>query len=285
MSKTLFTCLVEERGTAEPFVQVYWARDEHLGGALEKMQVAARANGLRDPAMREADPYDLDNLQGEVEPDPAADVFWALERYSFPPEPTFALPYGVIGSCIEGERDIGDIVAGYSLNKSENGLTTLEVNADEVELVPLYEEFLQAHSSYRVFWYLLHDHWLDDGSNNLFLINEELNTPARIIEHLRLHERDAIMNGFVTLTAYLQQGSTNVKVSDHKRIVIATYSDEIAAGYVKLLDRAGYDRDDDLTSIDQGIHHWHYRHPASRDRAALVEHLRQLGFKDWKPKC
>jgi hypothetical protein len=284
MKTTLFTCLVEERSTTEPFVQVYWARDEHLGGALEKMQSAARSNGLRDPALREADPYDLDNLIGEVEPSPSADVFWALTRHFFPPEPIFTLPYGVIGSCIEGERDIGEIVAGYSLGKADSGLITLEVNASADELAPLYQEFLQAHPSYRVFWYLLHDHWLDDGSDSLFLINEGLNTPARIIDHLRQHERDSLMNGFVTLTAYLQEGSTNINISDHKRIVVVTYSDEIAAGYADLLDKSGYDRMDDLTSIDRGIHHWHFRHPGSRDRAALEHYLRELGFKDWKPK-
>jgi len=281
---TLFTCLVEERSATEPFVQVYWARDEHLGGALEKMRAAARSNGLRDPAMQEADPYDLDNLTCEVEPDPSAEVFWALSRHRFPPEPSFTIPYGVIGSCIEGERDIHDIVAGYSLHKSEDGLTTLEVNADADALAPLYEEFLKAHPTYRVFWYVLHDHWLDDGSDSLFLVNEALNTPSRIIEHLHGHQRDSIMNGFVTLTAYLQEGSTNVKISDHKRIVVATYSDEIAADYADLLDRAGYDRFDELTSFDRGIHHWHYRHPASRDRAELERYLRELGFKDWKPK-
>jgi len=248
------------------------------------MQAAARSNGLRDPAMREADPFDLNNLQCEVKPSPSADVFWALSRHFFPPEPTFALPYGVIGSCIEGERDISEIVAGYSLSKADSGLTTLEVNVSADELAPLYQEFLQAHPSYRVFWYLLHDHWLGDGSDSLFLINEGFNTPAGIIEHLQAHMRDSIMNGFVTLTAYLQEGSTNVKVSDHKRIVVATYADEIAGNYANLLDHVGYDRFDDLTSFDRGIHHWHFRHPASRDRAALERYLRELGFKDWKPK-
>ena len=284
MKTTLFRGLVEERSTTEPFVQVYWARDEQLGGALEKMQSAARSNGLRDPAMREADPYELDNLQCEVEPSPSAKVFWALSRHFFPPEPTFNLPYGVIGSCIEGECDIGDIVAGYSASKSENGLTTLEVNAGADELAPLYKEFLEAHPAYRVFWYLLHDHWLDDGLDSLFLVNESLNTPAGIIEHLQSHMRDSVMNGFVTLTAYLQEGATNINISDHKRIVVVTYSDDIAAGYADLLDKSGYDRRVDLTSIDRGIHHWHFRHPASRDRAALESHLRDLGFKDWKPK-
>jgi len=284
MKTTLFTCLVEERDSQEPFIQGYWARDEHLGGALEKMQAAARSNGLADPGMREADPFDLRNLACKVEPEPTAEVFWAVGRQFFPPEPFFTLPYGVIGSCIEGERDVSEIAAGYTLSVSDRGLSTLEVNADADDLAPLYEQFVLVQASYRVFWYQLHDHWLNDGSDTLFLVNEGVNTPARIIDHLQSHALDSIQNGFVTLTAYFQEGSTNITLSDHKRIVVTTYSDEIAADYTDLLDSAGYDRFDDLTSIDRGIHHWHYRHSASRDRLGLERHLRELGFKDWKPK-
>jgi hypothetical protein len=284
LGTTLFTCLVEERDTKKPFIQVYWARDEHLGGALEKMQAAARGNGLLYPAMREADPFDLRNLACEVEPEPTAEVFWAVGRHFFPPEPTFRLPYGVIGSCLEGERDINEIVSGYTLRKSDQGLSTLEVNADADDLAGLYEQFVQAHPSYRVFWYQLHDHWQNDGSDTLFLVNEGVNTPARIMDHLQTHPLDSILNGFVTLTAYLEEGSTNVSISDHKRIVVTTYSDRIAAGYTDLLDSTRYDRFDALASIDRGVHHWHYRHPASRDRVGLERHLRDLEFQDWKPK-
>lgn len=279
---TLYTCLIDEQTEHEAFVQVYWSRADDIGSAIEKMLSAARANGLTSPEPREIDPYDIDSLEGDVEPNLDAETFWATGRVFFNPEPFFRLPYGIIGSCIEGEYDINEITSGFTRSKSDDGKTTIEVNVPREALFEIYSLLLKINPLYKVFWYLLHDHWEDMQDH--FLVNEFLNRPDAILNHLRKNELDSLMNGYVTLTAYLEEGATNLNISDHKRIIISTYSDELANVYSSALNNAGYPQIDELVSIDDQIHHWHYRHPNSRSRRELVENLHSIGFSDWTPK-
>ena len=281
---TLYTCLIEERASDEAFVQVYWARASHMGAAVEKMLAAARENGLTNPLPREADPYDIENLEGEVYPDPSLEVFFATTRYSFPPEPAFEFPTGIIPSCVEDEDadDVDEIRPGYRRSKDEEGLVEIGVNVLGSDLLSIYERLLKLHGAYETFWYLIHDHW-DDTSDQIYE-NPVLITPDAIIEHLRAHPHDAVMNGFVTLTAYIDEGATNLNISEHKRIVILTYSDSVADSFERALQDAGFDHDQHLVSFDRKIHHWHYRPSESLDRGDLIEHLAFIGFKPWSPK-
>jgi hypothetical protein len=208
-------------------------------------------------------------------------TFWATGRAFFDPEPAFSLPYGTIAACTEGDHDIGEIAPGFTRRKAANGMTTLEVNVEGNHLLEIYSLLLELTDSFRVFWYLLHDHWEDAGDH--FLVNESLDTPEAIIAHLLENEADSILNGYVTLTAYRQEGGTNLSLSDHKRIVISTYSDGVADSYASALNQAGYPEMDELVSIQRGIYHWHYRPSRSRPRAALIEHLHATGFKNWTP--
>jgi hypothetical protein len=283
MNNTLFMCLIEEPHAEDAFVQVYWARATHLGQAIQMMLDAAKTNGLCNPIPRECDPFDIENLEGEVEPSAEADVFGSVTRHFFPPEPFLALPIGVIASCVEGEHDVDEIARAYAMQEDGEGLTTLEVNVESDQLFPLYSKLLQLRPEYKVFWYILHSHW-EDETEDRFLVNEGLNTPAKIIAHLNDNLLNSIQNGFVTLTAYLEEGATNLKISDHKRIVVSTYSSTVAAQYAEELENSGYRRASDLVGIDHKIHHWHYRVPGCAPKAALEILLKQAGFTDWKPK-
>lgn len=282
MRKTLYICLIEERNEKESFYQVYWARALHLGEAIQRMLDAARDNGLLNPIPRECDPCDTLNPEGEVEPSPDADVFWLTDLYGFPPEPRFVLPVGVIASWEEEGHRFHEILRGYTMVKHNDGLIRIDVNVENDDLFPLYEKMILLHQAYKVFWYILHGHWDDEGEDR-FLVNNKLNTPDRIINHLRDHWSSSVQNGFVTLTAYLAEGATNLNISDHKRITVRTYSDAIAEGYSKILEQSGYSKEAELIRIDSEMHHWHYRVPGSMPKKQLEETLKNSGFSEWKP--
>lgn len=280
---TLYTCLIEGRASDEAFVQVYWARASHMGVAVEKMLAAARENGLPNPLPRGADPYDIENLEVQVYPDSSSEVFFATTRYSFPPEPVFEFPFGIIPSGVvdEDADDVDDIRPGYRRSKNEERLIEIGVNVPGSDLLSIYERLLKLHGNYEAFWYLIHDHW-GDVSDQIYE-NPSLSTPDAIIEHLRAHPHDAVMNGFVTLTAYIDEGATNLNISEHKRIVILTYSDSVADSFERALLDAGFDHDQYLVSFDCKIYHWHYRPSESLDRGDLIAHLVSCGFKPWNP--
>lgn len=278
----LYTCLLESQADDEAFVQIYWARGRHPGEAIEKMKIAARLNGMADPEARHLDPAEeKPDSQDPIETNSAGDVFWSTGRFYFDPEPTFRLPHGIIASFAEVEHDIAAITPGYTRQKNEAGKTTIEVNVEGHALLALYEQLLGMRDSYRVFWYLLHDHW--DAAQDEFLVNESLDRPDAILAHLRAHPYDSLLNGGVTLTAYHLEGATNLNLSDHKRIVIFTYSDTVADEYAAALNAAGYPEMPELVSIDHHLPHWHHPHAAGRTRADLMEHLRSIGFQDWQP--
>lgn len=283
MKKTLYTCLLEEQNADEAFVQVYWARAAHLGAAIQMTLNSARANGLQHPVAQECDPYDIENLECEVTPSADADVFWSSSRHFFPPEPIFRLPVGIIASCLEGEHDIDEMAPCFSVECDQEGMTTIEVNVQKSRLLPDYSEMLRLFPQYKVFWYVLHGHW-EDVEEDRFLVNEELNTPARILEHINNNRANSLLNGFVTLTAYLEDGATNLKISDHKRIVVHTYSAAVAEQYHTFLESAGYPLVKDPVRIDHRMHHWHYRVPESVSKTELEKLLKDSGFSDWKPK-
>ena len=283
MENKLFTCLIEEQNTEEACFQMYWARAQRMGEAIDLILDAAKKNGLNNPIPRQCDPDEIENLidEDEIEPDIDSSVFWSTNRHFFPPESVFDLPVGVIASGIEGEHDIDEIKSGYTVQIDE-GLTTIEVNVEARKLVDLYQQLVKLNSSYRVFWYVLHSYW-DDEKDDKFLVNEDLNTSDKIITHLMENEEDSIKNGYVTLTSYLDEGETNMSITDHKRIIIRTYSKLISARIQKVLERQGYEKLSNLMSIDRWIHHWHYRVTKSQSKSELEKTLKKLGFSYWNP--
>lgn len=279
---TFYTCLIEERDDLNPFVQAYWAHAEEMGRAIEMMLDVAKENGLQRPFPRQCDPYDIKNLPDDIERSSDAAVFWTANRYAFPPGGKMLdLPVGIIASCIEGDHDIEEIEQGFTVFPGDK-LKTIAVNVGVDQLEVLYGKILELFPVYKVFWCLLHDHWNDDSSD-LFFVNEDLNSPARINAFIAENRANTILNGYITLTSYLEEGATNINISDHKRIIVRTYSKAVVDQISTLLESNELERKDSIVSIDAGIHHWHYRVRDSLGKEQMKALLKSLGFKPWTP--
>ncbi|MEN8127608.1 MAG: hypothetical protein ABFR90_07355 [Planctomycetota bacterium] len=234
MEKFLFTSLIEEQSPTEPFYQIYWAWASDPGQAIQNMLNSTKANGLGNPFARQLDNYDINQLEAEVEPNSASDIFWSTSRVHFPPEQSFKIPVGVIPSSSDKNgNDPDDIVSGHTIECNEDGLIKIMVNVESDLLLPVYSQLLELNEFYKVFWYVLHPD--SDDKDNLFLINEQFNTPHRIINHLQENYLDSIQNGLVTLTSYFEEGATNLNICDHKRIIAITYSKALANNYSNFL--------------------------------------------------
>jgi hypothetical protein len=277
----LYTCLIEEAHPKRPFVQVYWAYGEHLGAALERMRRAALANGLKRPRWKQADPFEPADLKSGLFRSDGGEILWSDERFYFESEPGFTPPYGVIASCIEGPFDIDDIRVGYHLS-CEDGLYTLEANTTEERLLEDYIGLLRAHEPFRVFWVKVHGHWSDAVEDELYA-NESITTASTVETLLATDPPNGLRNGFVTLTAFLNEGATNFNISDHKKIVVLTRSEAIAEQVENWLGSRKYPRLDPFVTMDDRMHHWHYRDPQGLDRLELVERLQANGFSRWRP--
>ena len=123
-SETLFNCLVEEQTDDEAYFQDYWARGGHMGEAVEKIMAAARDNGLTHPEPKEINPYDIENLEGEVFPSTESDVFWSTTIFSFTPESTFSFPVGIIDH--PKVLSVGGLYPTYATADSYHGIRTNE---------------------------------------------------------------------------------------------------------------------------------------------------------------
>jgi hypothetical protein len=277
----LYTALIEENDPASPFVQVYWARANHMGAALEMMLTAARSNGFLRPIWRQADPFDIKNLPKQLKQYSTQDVFWGNERYGFPATDTLELPYGIISSCIEGEFDVDEIQVGFHVHK-DGEMFTLEVNVSEQQLATLYFGLLDEYKKFRVFWYKLHSDWEGNGNEEMF-VNENLSTGQSIRHHLEGDVDNSIRNGHCTITAYLEDGATNINISDHKKIVVITYSESKLAIATRFLNAHRIPLLDPFVTVDYKIHHWHFRSPQSCSRAELIRRLETQGFSRWAP--
>ena len=286
----LFSCWIEEVGEDIAFLQEFFARASDLGEAVAKVRQAAMEQGCQNPVVFQCDPVELEGDGEGLEPGLEADVFWSVGRVFFDPDPeesesNFVFPWGVIPSSGEGEVDKLEIGLGFDRISDGDGIEYLEANVSGPELFPLYCKLLQLHPSYAVFWYVLLGHWAEKEEDmegpDRFLVNEELNTPEKIIAHLESRPLDSVQNGFVTLTAYLEEGETNLSISDHKRILVSSKSPAIVDAYQKALEEAGLGLHPNLASIDAGVHHWHYRLPGSLPKEELAQSLLSSGFRVW----
>lgn len=282
MSDLLFNCLFEELDSTEPFVQMYWAYGEHLGDALEKMREAAFENGFRRPQWAEADPYDpAQPVSAEVEYSDDERVFWVRDRVYFDAGDSagMALPYGIIPSFRKIEYEPEDIAPGYTVSQSDD-LYHFELNVPDDRLRDDYAMMLSSIEPFNVFWYRLHAETPQHESDLLY-INEMMHSAEDIDQHL-YHNRDhSLRNGFVTLTAFAPEGATNVNLTDHKKIVVLTHSEDMLHRAELTARQLGYRHLHPYISIDHGFHHWHFRSPQSLPREQLVQYLSAQGFHPW----
>jgi hypothetical protein len=254
-----------------------------MGEALERMRRRAFVNGLRMPTWTEADPFDRATLPEDAVADPSGECFWSNVRHAYPAEPPrTGLPYGIVGSCVQGPFDVADVRPGYRIARDGDVLTA-EVNVDSKDLVAHYGHLLRWLEPLAAFWYDLHEHWED--SPGLLLVTERLTSASAIVDHLTLNAADSVRNGFVSITAYRRDGAVNLGISDHKTIRLSTRSAETMLDVERQLCALGYALIPDLVLISGPVYHWHFRDPAGSDRANLVDRLGRIGFREWHPRA
>jgi hypothetical protein len=276
-----YTSLIEWTEHDTSYVRVFWAWASHLGEALHKMVNRAKASGISDPMVCEADPYEFDNLPETAMTSDDGVTYMSDAIHSFPMTCCYNLPYGVIQSCIEGDHEAEDIVVGYELDDQED-LIQLSAVVEEESLLGIYQDLITVLTDIRVFWIKIHDDWEDTGKEEIY-VNEELITRDKISEFIRMNLRDTLHNGHITITTYSEAGATNLNISDHKMIIVLTYEKEIAERISSVLNKCGISKREKLISVECGFHHWHYRHPEGLDRRDLISLLKSQGFSHWDP--
>lgn len=288
-NQILYCGVVLEDDKAVPFYQAYYVPASSMGHAIAKILELSKSAGLSKPSIVECDPwwlYEDDKCDGEdteIQNSINATGFFQSDRAFFDEPGTFKLPTGVVVSDeTEEALDPTELSAGYTKEIDESGLCFLEINVDADNLITLYSRILNLNEDYRVFWYQIHDHW-DESSGDQFFTNTDLNAPHKILRHLRENSQNSIENGYVSLTAMLREGETNIRISDHKRIIISTYSEKVVGKVERLLEFNRYSLHTELLSIDSLMAHWHYCLPQCLERAELISHLESIGFSDWDP--
>jgi hypothetical protein len=277
-----YTSLIECAGEEKSYLQVYWAWGSHLGEAIHKMKARATALGVVSPILVEADPYVFDSLPATAVSEDDGDTYYADNRHFFPPTACYRLPYGVVKSRTKDEYELEDIEAGYRLDELDDELLEVSSVVEEEDLLKVYLAVVGALSEIRVFWVKLQDDWEHAGIEEKY-VNEELASLEAIARFIQLNPLNTIQNGHVTLTTYADTGATNVNISDHKTIDVLTYDRLVADKVCEVLRGCGLNEKDDLISIREGFHHWHYKHPGAFDRRGLIDMLYTQGFSYWNP--
>ncbi len=280
----LFTGLIEECHPQEPFLQVFWAREAHLGAALEKMRAAAFDNGFTRPVWREGDPFTeahLSRVVADIAPSSDGDVFWADLREPCPVGASgMELPHGVIASCRTGARDAAEIQIGFRREESsdpDGPLSRLEVNLPAGVLWPELAEMLAGFEPFEAFRYTIHAMG-ERSPEDVTWSTARLKTASAIDEHVAENLEDSLQSGFVSLTMQAEGGGV-VELTEHKTIRFSSRDPEQADRFEVGLRARGYEALDPFLSLESGIRHWHFRPPGSRGATALAEHLAGLSFK------
>lgn len=279
-----YTCLIEWSEGSTSYVRVFWAWASHLGAALEKMRKLAKDIGIENPVLSQTDPYELDNLPATAITEDGGLTYVSDTVHSFPTESSFALPYGVIHSCLEGEHEMDEIVPGFEISENEGGLVELEAVVEESNLIRIYLDAVATLSDVRVFWIKIHDDWENVGKEEIY-INEELVSQKAIGKFIEKHKLNTVQNGHVTLTTYSDEGQTNLNINDHKMIVATSYDKNVIDGIAGVFRKHWLNMRQDLISVQYGFHHWHYRHSEAKKRSALIDLLQEEGFVIWEPQA
>ena len=272
----------------------FWAHGNHLGEALDKALKSAEAYDIPNPIAVEAASADLDDLPKVAESYDNGETYVHNTIHTFPLEPTYRLPYGVIESS-PGKNDYTteDLTVGYATEVDEeeedDDLFELRAVVNEEDLLPIYLDLIDALPEVAVFWIKLQKNWEnpyqndeddDDDSEEIYII-KSLNSRKSIAEFIEHNRRDLLLNGHVTITTYSRTGETNLNISDHKMIVVLTYDEDIVVRMGELLEKRGVYEQYEVVGVDKEFPHMHYRHPQSRDREGLIELLKNEGFEFW----
>ena len=279
MEKTWFSCLIVENDTKEPetFLQQFWTEAEHMGEAIEKCLSVAGKTGYEKPVILECDPCDMFYLDPVEIPNLNKDVFWNPSRNYFPYEPNFEFPQGIVPSGRNKFDELDEIKNGFTTITNENGLIIILANLSAENLFPTYKNLIELNPSYRVFWYVLHDEENHDAKEQ-FLVNEALNTPELIIQYLEANWKNSLSHGFVTVTSYLEEGDTNISITNHKQIKISSFSSQLTESLKNIFTECGLAFLENFVGLDKEMHHWHFRYPEACQFPILKFFLRIPGF-------
>ena len=206
-------------------------------------------------------------------------VFDFLHKFRY----IFEFPQGIVPSGRNKFDELDEIKNGFTTITNENGLIIILANLSAENLFPTYKNLIELNPSYRVFWYVLHDEENHDAKEQ-FLVNEALNTPELIIQYLEANWKNSLSHGFVTVTSYLEEGDTNISITNHKQIKISSFSSQLTESLKNIFTECGLAFLENFVGLDKEMHHWHFRLSGSLPISDLEILLKDSGFSPWGPE-
>jgi hypothetical protein len=283
-SQALFRVMIESVGPESSFFQIFWSPATYPGEAIESVLSACAQLGVTRAIARELDYLEFDASAENVVYDKKLNVFYGVERYSFPTESAFTAPTGIIWTGQKGEYDYDLIQEGFSFWKTDEGIYELEVAIEKDKLFDSFISLMNVLPSIEVFWIRLAGDWENESREELWT-NEKLNTVAAITSYLTDRSADTIANGHVALTTYSNAGQTNLYIDTHKTIKVLTKSATIQRQMADSLKSSGFNELSEFHSLEYCYYHWHFRPAQSKSRKKFIRMLKQDGFRLWKEQA
>jgi hypothetical protein len=280
--KTFYAVLIESEETKEEsFVQVLWTWANSIGDAISDITSYAINAGIKNPLVREIDPYDFESLPDEVNETNTTGVFTSGVRYYYPATPCLKIPKGVIESALEGDFDTEELHKGFIAYTSDDDFYCIDTVLYGDELKESFIQLCSVLPEIRVSWVEISHEWDNEGKTQLFA-NEDLNSATKIDKFLSSNKLNILQNGFLKFTVYCNEGASNLLIDDHKQICLMSRSQNIQRIILDKLTDLGINESDSLKSISRGFHHWHYNPKDSFNRKELISYLKSNGFSLWK---
>lgn len=274
----LFYIMIESCESKKSFFQNFWVFAPHLGAALDTLYESLLELGIKNPIFCYADPVNKENLPEDVKVLKNKKIFYSENKYFYPNtiKDKIQLPYGIICSNTNEKFSLDDIKPGFKVYREEN-LNYLELNVSDNLFSTLYFEIISQFKTFQGFSYKIKDYKGKSDTEKIF-INYELNSSCKIIAHLSNDLNNTIKNGFCFITSFLEEGETNINITDHKKIVIMTYSELIIKNVSNFLIKKGIKKRSKMVSIDSDFYHWHFRPADSLKYTDFIKKIKVLGF-------
>ena len=263
------------------FFQTFWTPAPHPGHAIDSVLRACAHLGIRNPIAIELDLSAPDLVPDKSFLEEKTNVYYALERYSFPTEKSFIPPFGIIGSRGKGKHGYNRIREGFFLEKQEPNIYEVEAVVERDNLLNTFFELIKRLPSIQVSWIRIAADWENRGREQ-FWTNEDLNSIESITSYLTTNFSDTVANGHVAFTVYSDVGQTNLSIDTHKTIVVLTKSAKVQQRMAAGFRRLGFPELSKFYSLKYNYHHWHYRPTRSKSRERLVAALKRSGFTLWR---
>lgn len=264
------------------YILYLWA--ENISHSLDKSLSYANSLSFPNPAVRQIDPYNFDSIKTIKGLKKDGEVYISEKIYSFNYVDSYHFPHGIIASCMEGNHDISEIKPGYKVFHENDGLIKLTLNSKAECLLSTYNNLLSIVPCIDTFWIKISAEW-DCYTDDVFYINQNLNSSQSIYSFINEHQIDLLFNGYVTLTSYVSQGRTNISIDDHKLVIVLSYDEQLVDNLCIHLEENNMHRKHDLITIQDEIYHWHYPHIEGKSKKELISLLANEDFRYWNPKA